>query len=138
MSRWKGCKTWCEKIIKVLTAPSNLQKTPFAFEQEGVWFQYVIPSFWRLLDRLKDDGRDFAVVLRTFGTDGPAIADAINAFAQGKHPEYPNGCAAALLASPSSGSLKRSDGGIRLELLGTKDSPARTIENEAQIYKFFT
>ena len=31
-------------------------------------------------------GRDFSVIIRTFGSDGPEVAEAINAWAEGKHP----------------------------------------------------
>ncbi|CAE7608021.1 unnamed protein product, partial [Symbiodinium pilosum] len=34
-------------------------------------------------------GRDFSVVIRTFGVDIPEVAHCIAKFAQGEHPEFP-------------------------------------------------
>jgi len=126
---------WCDKIIASLTAPTDLKDTPFAFEHDGIWYHYIIPSFWKLLASLSDEGRDFAIVVRTYGTDGPEIAKAIAAFAQGKHPEYPDGCPAVLPVDPASGSLKRSDDGIQLVFDQANSS---TLHDEVQIYKYLT
>jgi hypothetical protein len=52
---------------------------------DGV-YHYIIPAFFNTLHQLAAQGRDFSVVIRTFGTDGPMVADAINAWAEGHHP----------------------------------------------------
>ena len=52
---------------------------------DGVHY-IVLPAFFHTLGELARQGRDFAVIIRTFGTDGPEIAEAINAWAEGKHP----------------------------------------------------
>lgn len=51
----------------------------------------LIPAFYRTLDTLRRSHRPFSVVLRTFGTDLPRVRAAINAFAAGEHPDYPEG-----------------------------------------------
>jgi len=58
-----------------------------------VW-AHMIPATFTLLESLaqRQQEQDFTVVFRTFGTDLPDIAKAITAFAQGKHPKYPNFC----------------------------------------------
>lgn len=127
-----------EQIIEALKAPSNLQGTPFAFEQDGTLFYYILPAFWQLLASLQRDDRNFCIVLRTMGQDGLPVADAINAFAHGKHPEYPDGCSAAICPESGRGQLKRSDAGIQLMLLNTENNPVRTLDDEVQIYKHFS
>ena len=48
-----------------------------------------IPAFFHTLLALRQSGRPFSIVLRTFGTDLPRVQAAINAFAEGKHPLHP-------------------------------------------------
>eukprot|EP00746_Dinoflagellata_sp_MGD_P159371 gnl/MRDRNA2_/MRDRNA2_86685_c0_seq18.p1 gnl/MRDRNA2_/MRDRNA2_86685_c0~~gnl/MRDRNA2_/MRDRNA2_86685_c0_seq18.p1 ORF type:complete len:2276 (-),score=426.60 gnl/MRDRNA2_/MRDRNA2_86685_c0_seq18:309-6239(-) len=139
----KLLKPHYNEIIQALRAPPELHETPFAFKQQDTWFYYVLPSFWRLLDELNREGRRFAIVLRTFGQDGPHIAKAINAFAVGRHPKYPNGCSQALLADSPYGCLCRSDSGIRLDVgkqdrKDSEDCLVKSIDNEVQIHKHFS
>ena len=49
---------------------------------------FILPAFFRTLAKLDESGKDFRVVIRTFGTDGADIAKAINAWAEGKHPMF--------------------------------------------------
>jgi hypothetical protein len=46
---------------------------------------FLLPAFFRTLSTLHDRGRSFTVVIRTFGTDGPAVAEALRAFSEGCH-----------------------------------------------------
>lgn len=50
----------------------------------------VLPSFFNLLLHLQAQKRDFTIILRSFGTDLPAVVDEINRFACGRHPAYPH------------------------------------------------
>ena len=50
----------------------------------------VLPSFFNLLLHLQAQRREFTLILRSFGTDLPAVVDEINAFAEGRHPNYPD------------------------------------------------
>ena len=45
----------------------------------------LLPAFFHTLHALHAAGRDFAVVVRTFGTDGPEVAKALSAWAAGAH-----------------------------------------------------
>jgi hypothetical protein len=51
-------------------------------------FHYIVPSFFYMLKKLKEHGRDVSIVIRTFGTDGPAVVEAIKQFASGRHPGF--------------------------------------------------
>lgn len=110
-------KLWVDRIIEALTCTYEHYMEPFVFDSDGTMYYYILPSFWRLLAFLQEDGRDFSVVLRTFGTDGPKIQQAINEFADGQHPEYPDGCPAAMSAHPHPQLrlAREGDAGFRLE-----------------------
>lgn len=48
-------------------------------------------SYFRTIMELDKAKRDFAVVFRTFGTDGSLVTEEHNMFCEGRHPLYP-GC----------------------------------------------
>eukprot|EP01063_Lacrimia_lanifica_P037970 TRINITY_DN7960_c0_g1_i1.p1 TRINITY_DN7960_c0_g1~~TRINITY_DN7960_c0_g1_i1.p1 ORF type:complete len:348 (+),score=99.99 TRINITY_DN7960_c0_g1_i1:69-1112(+) len=50
---------------------------------------YLLPAFFHTVAALTERGADFAVVIRTFGTDCPEVVEAINEFAAGRHPDHP-------------------------------------------------
>ena len=60
-------------------------------EEDGGAVGVLLPAFYQTLDGLRRSGRQFSIVLRTFGTDLPRVAAAINAYAAGEHPDYPEG-----------------------------------------------
>jgi len=57
------------------------------FEADG--YHRFLPAFFHTLRELARQGRDFAVVIRTFGVDLPNVVLALTAFADGLHPDYP-------------------------------------------------
>lgn len=115
-------RVWVDRILGALTAPELGE--PFAFEENGKRYHYILPAFWRLLSWLHEDGREFSVVLRTFGSDGPRIAQTIKAFAAGRHPEYPHGCPRSDLADVPPLRLSRWEEGIRLDWASTPEAAA--------------
>lgn len=48
-----------------------------------------LPAFFHTLRELARQGREFTVVLRTFGVDLPEVSLALAAFADGLHPDFP-------------------------------------------------
>jgi len=58
--------------------------------RDGGKTHFVLPAFFECLYQLEQSQRDYSLVLRTYGTDLPSVADAIHAFAEGKHPLYPS------------------------------------------------
>ena len=61
---------------------------------------HMLPAFFHTLHELKQEGRSFGLVLRTFGSDLPDIADALNVFARGEHPLYPDFKDESLILEP--------------------------------------
>jgi hypothetical protein len=49
----------------------------------------LLPAFFYALQHLGHSGRDYTIVIRTFGHDLPVVADALAAFQEGRHPMFP-------------------------------------------------
>ena len=65
--------------------------------KESSVFQNILPAFFHTIYNMvhrQQDGDKIAlpvtIVFRTFGTDLPTLALAMSAFAQGRHPDYPD------------------------------------------------
>lgn len=71
----------------------------------------LLPSFFHTIRELQRRGREFSLVVRTYGTDLPEIAVAISAFASGRHPSFPDAASADLQldASDARWVLRRRD-----------------------------
>lgn len=131
-------KPWLDRLVGALRAAGEGVGAPFNFEQGGTTYCFVLPSFWNLLSWLRDEGRDFSVVLRTFGTDGPDVMEALRLYAEGKHPRHPQGCPPALPSRVApSARLRRSGAeGFRLEL-AQEDGETRILQGEDKVFAFF-
>ncbi|XP_067095520.1 uncharacterized protein si:dkey-32e6.3 [Osmerus mordax] len=59
--------------------------------EDGRLYHWILPSFFQLLRDLVEEGRDFAVLFRTFGSDLPRVLTAMSrALTQGRHPLFPD------------------------------------------------
>ena len=47
---------------------------------------FLLPAFFRLLEHLRDTGREFSLVFRTFGVDLPSVKREFNVLCRGRHP----------------------------------------------------
>jgi len=79
-------RTHFEKLKRTMRLPEG-KKVDERLTHDGRHF-FMIPAFFQTLAKLDASGRDFKVVIRTYGTDGAHIAKAINAWAEGKHPNF--------------------------------------------------
>jgi len=52
-------------------------------------FTFIIPAFFQLLIHLKELGRSFSLVFRTFGNELKQVETEFNAFCTGSHPCFP-------------------------------------------------
>jgi len=102
-----------QDLLQCLQLPSGV-KLPWAPPaiQSGSYF--MLPAFFRLLLNLRAQGRDFALVFRTFGTDLPEVAEELEAFCTGSHPLYP---------------------GVRMD--GTTDCPDYRLHTDMAFGEFF-
>ena len=58
--------------------------------KEGKLYHYLLPAVFKLIVSLEAEGRDYAIVLRTYGRDGGNVLKGIKSFMEGNHPEFPN------------------------------------------------
>lgn len=58
-------------------------------DEEARHYHLVLPSFFCLLESLHREGREFAVIFRTFGTDLPRVLRAVSCALEGQHPSFP-------------------------------------------------
>lgn len=74
-----GYRALYERLEVALRLPPGAD-LPLALTADGV-HHYLVPAFFRTLDALLSSGRDFTLVVRTFGSDGASVAKAITAWA---------------------------------------------------------
>ncbi|XP_026573715.1 uncharacterized protein LOC113447632 [Pseudonaja textilis] len=58
-------------------------------DEQARHYNLVLPSFFCLLESLHREGREFAVIFRTFGTDLPRVLQAVSCALEGQHPGFP-------------------------------------------------
>ncbi len=59
--------------------------------EDGRLYHWILPSFFQLLKDLVQEGREFAILFRTFGTDLPRVLRAVHkALNEGTHPLFPD------------------------------------------------
>ncbi|XP_041047683.1 uncharacterized protein si:dkey-32e6.3 [Carcharodon carcharias] len=57
-------------------------------DEDGKKYHRILPSFFELIDCLSSQGREFAIVLRTFGSDLSRTLKTIQVTLSGQHPQY--------------------------------------------------
>ncbi|XP_028309820.1 uncharacterized protein LOC114467598 isoform X2 [Gouania willdenowi] len=82
-----------ERHLDLLLWPEGVKRdgTLSVKGEDGRTYHWILPSFFQLLKDLAHEGRDFAIVFRTFGTDLPRLMRAMSrAVIEGAHPLFPN------------------------------------------------
>ncbi|XP_048462448.1 uncharacterized protein si:dkey-32e6.3 [Rhincodon typus] len=59
-------------------------------DEDGKEYHQILPAFFELIDCLSSQGREFAIVLRTFGSDLCRTLKTIQITLSGQHPQYQN------------------------------------------------
>ncbi|XP_035193843.1 uncharacterized protein LOC118173424 isoform X2 [Oxyura jamaicensis] len=77
------------QYLRLLAWPGEPHEELSLRDGQGECYHLLLPSFFRLLDALHRDGRAFAVVFRTFGTDLPRALRALRSALDGQHPQFP-------------------------------------------------
>lgn len=102
-------------------------------------YHYLLPSFVRLLYKLQADGRDFAIVLRTYGMDARNVLSCLQYIIHGNHPDF-DGHSLPIDVRTNPGWVRRNEDGrvefgVVKEGSGTPESETERIYNdELQIY----
>lgn len=56
---------------------------------DGKHYHYILPSVYKAIHRLHEEGRDFAIVFRTYGLDTPNVISSVGFGLAGNHPGFP-------------------------------------------------
>lgn len=72
------------RVEELLPIPDSKPGNAFAV------FAHMLPAFFETVVKLSSRSQPYTLVFRTMGSDLEKIATAFNAFASGKHPNYPN------------------------------------------------
>ncbi|KAG7472314.1 hypothetical protein MATL_G00107410 [Megalops atlanticus] len=104
--------------------------------EDGKLYHWILPSFFQLLQDLVSQGRDFAVLFRTFGTDLPRVLGTVHrALSQGSHPLFPNLPALKLSVNLTPGRIRCSKKGT---VLTRADEHVSTRDGERSLYQFLS
>ncbi|XP_063064014.1 uncharacterized protein si:dkey-32e6.3 isoform X2 [Engraulis encrasicolus] len=98
-----------EEHLALLRWPADLpEDKEFTVRgEDGQLYHWILPSFFQLLQDLASQGRDFAVLFRTFGTDLPRVLTAVHkALVEGGHPLFPDLPALKLSVSQTPGRIR--------------------------------
>ncbi|XP_069822906.1 uncharacterized protein [Dendropsophus ebraccatus] len=103
--------------------------------EDGVGYNWILPSFFHMLESLYLQGRRFCVILRTFGVDLPLVLQSVHAALQGKHPQFPQLQQAQLITDLIPGRIRCS----KREVVLTRGSDRiSTRTKERNIYHYFS
>ncbi|XP_044307954.1 uncharacterized protein LOC123034573 [Varanus komodoensis] len=75
--------------LKLLEWPGQPHPLLSIKGEQAKHYHLVLPSFFYLLESLHREGRQFAVIFRTFGTDLPRLLPAVQCALEGQHPHFP-------------------------------------------------
>ena len=82
-------------ILKKMKVPDEVLEKVKNGETDEVFktlykqgYSFVFQSLFTAMIKLQQEGRDFAIIFRSFGTDSDFVVKEFNAFCQGKHPLF--------------------------------------------------
>ncbi|XP_026713337.1 kelch domain-containing protein 8B [Athene cunicularia] len=104
-------------------------------EEPSKRYHLILPAFFRLLDTLHRDGRAFAVIFRTFGTDLPRALRAVSCALAGQHPQFPTLRDVALPVDLTPGQIRC---GKREVVLTRGAERLATREDGRKLYDYFS
>ena len=82
-------RPYFHRLLEALRIPAEKQAAAAAAcPKLACGRYYILPSFFRLVNHLEADGRDFHIVFRTFGVDIAEVAQEWNLFCDGRHPLF--------------------------------------------------
>ncbi|KAM4571484.1 uncharacterized protein V3H82_011098 [Fundulus diaphanus] len=104
--------------------------------EDGRLYHWILPSFFQLIKDLAREGRDFAIVFRTFGTDLPRVLKAVSrAVEEGAHPLFPDLPELKLSVDMTPGKIRCSKKGI---VLSRAEDRLSTCDGERGLYQYLS
>ena len=84
--------------------------------EDGTLYHYILPSFFKLLKFLNSTGREYSIIIRTYGLDAPNVLRAIEHTNQGKHPGFPHSLAQVVNVTPGR-LIREEDNSFKCEII---------------------
>ncbi|XP_035513305.1 uncharacterized protein si:dkey-32e6.3 [Morone saxatilis] len=104
--------------------------------ENGQLYYWILPSFFQLLKDLEQEGREFAILFRTFGNDLPRVLRAVyRALNEGAHPLFPDLPDLKLRVNMTAGKIRCSKRGI---VLSRAEDRVTTHDGERGLYQYLS
>ncbi|CAJ1055419.1 uncharacterized protein si:dkey-32e6.3 [Xyrichtys novacula] len=104
--------------------------------EDGRLYHWILPSFFQLFKDLVQEGWDFAVLFRTFGTDLPRVLSAVSrALNEGAHPQFPDLPDLKLSVNMTPGKIRCSKRAI---VLSRGQDRVSSRDGERGLYEYFS
>lgn len=103
--------------------------------ENGKGYNWILPSFFHLIEKLHQEGRQFSVILRTFGTDLPPVLQAVQSAFKGKHPLFPQLQGVPMTVDETPGKIRCSS---QETVLTHGSDCVSTKQSERAIYDYFS
>lgn len=104
--------------------------------EDGRLYHWILPSFFQLLRDLAMEGREFAILFRTFGTDLPRVLSAMfKAVNQGAHPLFPDLPELKLSVNVSPGKIRCSKRNV---VLSRAEERVASRDGERGLYQYLS
>ncbi|XP_068160633.1 uncharacterized protein si:dkey-32e6.3 [Antennarius striatus] len=104
--------------------------------EDGQLYHWIVPSFFQLLKDLVQEGREFAILFRTFGTDLPLVLRAVyRALNERVHPLFPDLPDLKLSMNKTAGKIRCSHRGV---VLTRAEEKVSIRDGERAMYQYFS
>ncbi|KAM3914864.1 uncharacterized protein RB166_017282 [Leptodactylus fuscus] len=121
--------------MRLLEWPGKADKRFAQKGEDGKSYNWILPSFFHLLESLCLQQRQFCVILRTFGVDLPSVLRSVHAALQGEHPHFPQLKQMPLTADLTPGKIRCSKRDI---VLTHGPDRVSTRPKERNVYQYFS
>ncbi|KAG7235211.1 hypothetical protein INR49_030614 [Caranx melampygus] len=125
-----------DEHLGLLRWPEGEDKELSIKAEDGRLYHWILPSFFQLLKDLAQEGREFAILFRTFGVDLPRVLKAVHrALNEGVHPLFPDLPDLKLSVNMTPGKIRCSKRGI---VLSRAEERVSTQNGERGLYQYLS
>ncbi|XP_053280670.1 uncharacterized protein si:dkey-32e6.3 [Pleuronectes platessa] len=104
--------------------------------EDGRLYHWILPSFFQLLKDLVQEGWEFAILFRTFGSDLPRVLRAVHrALNEGAHPLFPDLPDLKINVNMTPGQIRCTKKGI---VLSRAEDRVSSQDGERGLYQYFS
>ncbi|KAI3357094.1 hypothetical protein L3Q82_015564 [Scortum barcoo] len=122
--------------LELLRWPEGGDKDLTIKAEDGRLYHWILPCFFQLLRDLVQEGREFAIVFRTFGTDLRRVLRAVDrALNEGAHPLFPDLPDLKLCVNMTPGKIRCNKMGI---VLSRGEERVSSRDGERDPYQYFS